>query len=295
MYPTYVFRSGPCAGRHVARRAPQQARALSGGFFPPAVFSGGRHHPFFGSPANRGRGDVFDHFDEFVNRSFEGLFPGAVANPRTNSKASSWHPRFDVREVDNAYQLRGELPGVEAQDLSVEFTDANALVVRGQTQSENTQGKSPAQNHSESVHDNDAVTNAETVATTTSDVQGVDNADAASVHSESSYIKPSVEDEAEAERRESVGAPSESTADAAGTATSIAGKTVAQQQQDVAQEQPQQSRYWVSERSTGSFSRVFEFPGRVDAENVTASLKNGILDVTVPKAKAPEARKIEVN
>lgn len=52
--------------------------------------------------------------------------------------------------------------------------------------------------------------------------------------------------------------------------------------------------YWVSERTSGSFTRSFSFPARVDQDSVKASLKNGILKVTVPKAKAAESRKINI-
>ena len=53
-------------------------------------------------------------------------------------------------------------------------------------------------------------------------------------------------------------------------------------------------KYWVSERSTGEFQRVFTFPARVDQDRVKASLKNGILTVNVPKASAPTTKKITV-
>ena len=53
-------------------------------------------------------------------------------------------------------------------------------------------------------------------------------------------------------------------------------------------------RYWVSERSTGEFQRSFKFPTRVDQDAVKASLRNGILSVTVPKATAPTPKKITV-
>ena len=287
MYPSYAVRTGPC----VARRAPRHIRALSNGpnFLPAAIFSGARHHPFFGPPAARAsRGDVFDHFDDFVNRSLEGLFPQSSNHARNNTQASSWQPRFDVREVDDAYQLRGEIPGVEAQDLSVEFTDANKLVIRGQTQSERSEGQQPQAAQQE------AATNTAATAESSTEAQEADKSDAASIHSDSSYVQPTVDDEADATRRES-GAATESTADAPGVATPNTDNTVAQQtEKQAAQPQQPQSRYWISERSTGSFARTFEFPGRINAEGVTASLKNGILDVNVPKAKAPEPRKIEV-
>ncbi|KAI5299023.1 hypothetical protein KEM56_003580 [Ascosphaera pollenicola] len=56
-----------------------------------------------------------------------------------------------------------------------------------------------------------------------------------------------------------------------------------------------QFKYWVSERSSGSFHRTFNFPARVDQDNVKASLKDGVLSIIVPKAPAPAMKKIEVN
>ena len=53
-------------------------------------------------------------------------------------------------------------------------------------------------------------------------------------------------------------------------------------------------KYWVSERSSGEFQRVFTFPARVDQDKVKASLKNGILSIVAPKASAATTRKIAV-
>lgn len=63
----------------------------------------------------------------------------------------------------------------------------------------------------------------------------------------------------------------------------------------VEQAQPtDRHRYWVSERSIGEFSRTFTFPGAVDQDNVKASLKNGVLSITVPKVGAPEGKRITI-
>ncbi|EKG18584.1 Heat shock protein Hsp20 [Macrophomina phaseolina MS6] len=55
-----------------------------------------------------------------------------------------------------------------------------------------------------------------------------------------------------------------------------------------------QPKYWVTERAIGEFHRSFSFPGRVDQDNVKASLKDGILTIIVPKAQAPKARRINI-
>ena len=57
-----------------------------------------------------------------------------------------------------------------------------------------------------------------------------------------------------------------------------------------------QNTYWVSERSVGEFARSFSFPNPVDSENVKASMKNGILSITVPKLqKAKAQRRVQIS
>ena len=49
------------------------------------------------------------------------------------------------------------------------------------------------------------------------------------------------------------------------------------------------------ERVTGTFLRRFTLPESVDAENVKASGKNGVLEIVIPKREAAKPRKITVN
>ena len=53
--------------------------------------------------------------------------------------------------------------------------------------------------------------------------------------------------------------------------------------------------YYASERSYGSFSRAFTLPDGTDAENVKADLKNGVLQVIVPKKPEVQPRKIAIS
>lgn len=48
------------------------------------------------------------------------------------------------------------------------------------------------------------------------------------------------------------------------------------------------------ERAFGSFERTLTLPGRVDAEQVEATFKHGVLTVKLPKAAELRPRKIEV-
>lgn len=55
--------------------------------------------------------------------------------------------------------------------------------------------------------------------------------------------------------------------------------------------------WFFSERQYGAFSRSFRLPPDADEDKVRADLKNGVLTVTVPKAKAEEkaSRQVKIN
>jgi HSP20 family protein len=59
-------------------------------------------------------------------------------------------------------------------------------------------------------------------------------------------------------------------------------------------EEGQEVRYHRREREAGTFSRMIGLPGDIDPEKVSATLKNGILTVTVAKAEAAKPRQITV-
>lgn len=54
-------------------------------------------------------------------------------------------------------------------------------------------------------------------------------------------------------------------------------------------------KYWVSERTVGSFQRSFSFPSETDQDNVKASLEHGILKIVVPKKEKRVAKKISIH
>jgi HSP20 family protein len=49
------------------------------------------------------------------------------------------------------------------------------------------------------------------------------------------------------------------------------------------------------ERQYGSFSRSFTLPETVDADHISADLRDGLLAVRLPKKEAPTPRSISVN
>jgi HSP20 family protein len=53
-------------------------------------------------------------------------------------------------------------------------------------------------------------------------------------------------------------------------------------------------QYHRVERGHGSFSRTFQLPVPVDADRVSADLRDGVLTITCPKAREGGARRIDV-
>ncbi len=48
------------------------------------------------------------------------------------------------------------------------------------------------------------------------------------------------------------------------------------------------------ERSYGSFSRSFSLPNNIDTEKVQASMKNGVLEIRLPKRESAKAKSITI-
>lgn len=54
------------------------------------------------------------------------------------------------------------------------------------------------------------------------------------------------------------------------------------------------SSFLRRERWSGSFERAWTLPSEIDAEHVTASLRDGVLRVTLPKVAKVQPKKIQV-
>lgn len=267
MYCSRPVQRSPHAIRIISQAPRRQASYFAG--FPTATIS-----PFYTRPA--ANFNPFAGFERLLDDITSPQFPFA---PAQITRQAAYQPRFDVREHEGTYELRGEVPGIDPQNIEVEFTDPQTLVVKGRHETESTKGTPPAEQVAQSEKGKEHAD-----ATTTETAAAVDNSDAASVSSTGSYQKPSVEDATEPAAETETAA----TTEAQNTPTTTPGA------EQVAEAPQQQSHTWISERSSGSFQRVFKFPHRVEQEAVRASLKNGILSIVVPKAAKPEVRRIQV-
>ena len=70
--------------------------------------------------------------------------------------------------------------------------------------------------------------------------------------------------------------------------------TVSGEKNEVREEDDEERKYHVYERSYGSFSRAFTLPRTVDGQNIVATFENGILTVKLPKVPEAKGRKIEI-
>lgn len=60
------------------------------------------------------------------------------------------------------------------------------------------------------------------------------------------------------------------------------------------EEVEEKGEYYRRETSSGSFSRTLSLPSEVDSSNVKAELKDGVLEMTLPKVKKAKRKKISV-
>jgi len=171
--------------------------------------------------------------------------PRGRCNPQ---RQQTFTPRFDVTETEQAYELFGELAGLEQKDLEIEFSDAQTLVIKGQTErSASTTGA---------------------VATPAPAAQEPETS------SKKSH-DATVEDEYD----------ETDTPLAATPATTATATSSPQEEQKVeAPKAEPKAKLWVSERRVGSFARSFSFSQRIEQDGVQASLKNGVLHLVVPKS-----------
>ena len=182
-----------------------------------------------------------------------------------------FNPKFDVKETTQAYSLEGELPGFDARDISIEFLDdGHTLQIKGKTVKETC-----------NVQQTKAVEAATSETPKAVEQAPAEQSETSSVKSHQATVEDDVEEPANAS----------AVTQQAESATAESSKEVQQQSK---QEQDPATKHWISERYTGSFTRSFKFPSKVDQERVKASLKDGILAVTLPFAAKPESRRIQI-
>ncbi len=71
--------------------------------------------------------------------------------------------------------------------------------------------------------------------------------------------------------------------------------TISSKVEEEKEKKAEKSEKWlIKERKVSAFNRSFTIPEDVDAENVKASFKNGILSVTMPRKSLPAPKRIAI-
>jgi HSP20 family molecular chaperone IbpA len=221
---------------------------------------------------------------------------------------------FKVNQVEQGWQVDGDIQGFEQDNINIEVIDEQTLKIAGNTrwQSEKSQPQpqqpqieaeptpAPAVEEpvaSQSEPEVETTTEAETPTTRAA----TPDSDTASHKSYQATVEDDYEDlgaefpssgsSTPAEPREPKG-KEKAVEESASTETAVA--TQPQPEVPVQQPQEQSQQQEHQERVHGSFERTFRFPERIDTSNVSASFKDGVLRVTVPRAQAPQVRRIAI-
>lgn len=170
----------------------------------------------------------------------------------------TFSPKFDVYETASSYTLEGELPGLEKQNLSIEFTDPVTLVIKGHISKKSPTSETP---------------------------KGEAPKSGSRTPSPARSLKATVEDDVDEEdkQKREVKKKSEAAVEKRG-----------EKRGEKRKEKEFKTRQWVSERIVGAFERSFTFPAGIEQEGVTAALEHGVLRIVVPKM-APVSRRIEIS
>ncbi|KAL2166785.1 hypothetical protein VTG60DRAFT_2138 [Thermothelomyces hinnuleus] len=205
---------------------------------------------------------------------------------RSRPQPSTFNPRFDIRETEDAYEFYGELPGLQRENLNIELLDPQTLAVRGHVER--------SYPRLSNVSSSKAIEPAPTpTSITTKTEQPCRNSYQATVEDD-----PEDENSLSSGRSTPVSSPT-SRSSSPWTELAKTAMSGTPGQEEATQSRPEHTEeeplYLCQERSVGQFSRTFTFADRVDEDNVTASLQNGILSIRLPKQKPSAPRRIEIS
>jgi HSP20 family molecular chaperone IbpA len=241
---------------------------------------------------------------------------------RQQQRKRALRAKFDVNQNEQGWQVEGDIQGFDSDNISIEVTDEHTLKIAGNTQWQREvepklpqieekadSSSTPAVEQSteqnvEAPHDEPE---AETATETESTNPGVATPDSDTL-SHKSY-QATVEDDFEDLGAESSSlssrpsTPVESTQpkepkgkEKAVEEPQMTETALATQPQSDSVAHPTQEQHSEPQepRVHGSFTRSFRFPSRIDVANVSASFKDGVLRVNVPRAQAPQTRRIAI-
>jgi HSP20 family molecular chaperone IbpA len=233
-------------------------RRPQGGLTRPAS----RHNPLYEMQEQMRR------MDALFNRVFGfESFPPALRNEfQQMQRLQEAEPDVDIYESDREYILHAALPGIEPQDIQIEATE-DSIVFSAQRRSPFDTVPQGGQGAQQGTGQN-----------TTG--QG----DGTQPHNTQSG-QPAQQADVQAGQQPAAGTPSNGTA-----GTGMQTGAPASQAADTPHTQHRHSRYSGQSR----FRLVYTLPAPIDADNVRASFRNGVLELNLPKQRPPASRTVPI-
>lgn len=238
------------------------------------------------------------------------------ARRQQQQREQALRANFTVNQNDNGWQLDGDIHGFEQQNINIEVTGEHTLKVAGNTEwrSEVPEQHQPTAEQlliggaENDKTDNTSITESKPQSSPPSEPEIVRSAtpssDAGSHKSYQAFVEDDFEDlGAETSSISSTSSEVSTTArpnepkgkeKAVEEPATTESAVIQQPQAVVPAENAQQEQPQREERPHGSFEHTFTFPERIDANNVSASFKDGVLRITVPKAPTPQIKRIAV-
>ncbi|MFW6236905.1 MAG: Hsp20/alpha crystallin family protein, partial [Desulfosudaceae bacterium] len=74
----------------------------------------------------------------------------------------------------------------------------------------------------------------------------------------------------------------------------VSGDLLTIKGEKTSESEEEEQDFYRRESFTGAFQRTIPLPAEADSENVQASFKNGVLNITLPKTESTRSKKVEI-
>ncbi|KAK3942798.1 hypothetical protein QBC46DRAFT_255453 [Diplogelasinospora grovesii] len=229
--------------------------------------------PIIGSPIFPGFNPLLDLLNELEGHDSHKQQPSTASASQVETEA--YGPMFDLRETEMFYEVHGRLPYRNRDHVQIECTDEHTMVVR-------VREIEPI--FGESSQPESATPTAPTTTTpeAEAEAEAEDKSETSGIKSNKSY-QATVEDALEDDEEED------------GFSVISSPKATPPESSKSEAAEPNESRWKVvGERNIGESTHTFKFKERVLHHGVVAHMTNGVLKITVPKAKH-HPRRIQIN